>query len=484
MEINFKTMSQKKYFLSLFLGAALITSQAYAQQAMQKQPNIIVIVADDLGYGNLTSYNKKSPIPTPNLDRLAAEGTRFTRFYSGNTVCAPSRVALMTGLHMGHAYVRGNSKAKDGKGALRAQDTTVVQRLQNNGYITGMYGKWGLGDEETAGAPHLKGFNEFFGYLDQAHAHDYYTNHLYEIRDHKTQKVQIDSTQYTQDLIVDKALSFLKAYKDTTFFLYLPFTLPHAELKVPKELLQKFQNADGTSKFGPEKPFENKGKGNYDNQLQPHAAFAAMVSKLDSDVGAIVQQVKDLGLENDTYIFFTSDNGPHKEGGADPVFFNSGGLLRGVKRDLYEGGIRVPLIVKAPGKVQAGKVNDLAFAFWDILPTLAQLTATPVPANIDGISFSPALSGAAQTQEHDYLYWQFKEDELKEAVTKGDWKLIRFKDQGKKEILELYNLREDIGEKTNLASKNSAKVKELKTLMTGAKTTPENKTFDWSFIEQ
>src|SRR5690606_30896205 len=157
---------------------------------------------------------------------------------------------LMTGLHMGHAYVRGNSRAKDGQGALRAQDTTLVQRLQNNGYITGMYGKWGLGDEETAGAPHLKGFNEFFGYLDQAHAHDYYTSHLYEIRDHKTQRIQIDSSQYTQDLIVNKALGFIEAYKDTAFFLYLPFTLPHAELKVPQELLQKFQNADGSSKFG------------------------------------------------------------------------------------------------------------------------------------------------------------------------------------------------------------------------------------------
>jgi arylsulfatase A-like enzyme len=482
MESNTKTMTQKKYLLSFIFSAVLMVGQAHAQQDSNKQPNIIFIVADDLGYGNLTSYNKKSPIPTPNLDRLAADGTRFTRFYSGNTVCAPSRAALMTGLHMGHAYVRGNSKAKDGKGALRAQDTTVVERLQNKGYVTGMYGKWGLGDEETTGAPHLKGFNEFFGYLDQAHAHDYYTSHLYEIKDHKIQRIQIDSSLYTQDLIVNKALGFLDTYKDKPFFLYLPFTLPHAELKVPQELLQKFQNADGSSKFGPETPFVKKG--NYDSQSQPRAAFAAMVSKLDSDVGAIVQKVKDLGLENDTYIFFTSDNGPHKEGGADPVFFNSGGQLRGVKRDLYEGGIRVPLIVKAPGKVPAGKVNDLPFAFWDVLPTLAQLTATPVPGNIDGISFSPALLGKTQTKQHDYLYWQFKEGELKEALTKGDWKLIRFKDEGKKEVLELYNLREDIGEKTNLASKNTAKVKELRTLMSGAKTTPENKTFDWSYVEQ
>ncbi len=475
-------MIYAKIISSLILSTALFVSQAYGQSKADRKPNIIFILADDLGYGNLTSYNKKSPIPTPNIDQLAAAGTRFTRFYAGNTVCAPSRGSLLTGLHMGHAYIRGNSKGKDGKGALRPQDTTLVQRLQQNGYITGMFGKWGLGDAESTGAPHLKGFNEFFGYLDQAHAHDYYTDHLYEIRDRKTQRVDIDTTLYTQDLIVNKALDFLKANKDKAFFLYLPLTLPHAELKVPQELLKKFQNADGSSKLGPEKPFIKKG--NYDSHPQPHAAFAAMVSKLDADVGTIVEQVKALGLENDTYIFFTSDNGPHKEGGADPEFFNSGGGLRGVKRDLYEGGIRVPLIVKAPGKVQAGALNHDAFAFWDVLPTLAELTSAEVPQQTDGISFAAVLAGKKQTQQHDYLYWQFKEGQLKEALTKGDWKLIRFKDEGRKEVLELYNLRNDIGERTNLAAKNHAKVAELKQLLLQAKTPPENKTFDWSAVER
>ncbi|PSR53439.1 sulfatase [Adhaeribacter arboris] len=467
---------------ALVLAGILLTGQTQAQTMKSKKPNIIFIVADDLGYGNLTSYNQKSPIPTPNIDRLAKEGTKFTRFYSGSTVCAPSRCALMTGYHMGHAYVRGNSKAKDGTGALRAQDTTMAQRLQQNGYVTGMFGKWGLGDEETQGAPHLKGFNEFYGYLDQAHAHDYYTNRLLEIRDNKTQTVKVDTTQYTQDLIVNKALAFLKNHKEDPFFLYLPLTLPHAELKVPKELLKKFQKADGSSKFGPETPFQKKN--NYDSQPQPRAAFAAMVSKLDGDVGKIVELVKQLGLDDNTYIFFTSDNGPHKEGGGDPVFFNSSGPLRGVKRDLYEGGIRVPLLVRAPGRVPAGKVSDQPWAFWDILPTVGQLTATPTPANIDGISFAEALAGKTPVKKHDYFYWQFKEGELKEAVTQGYWKLIRFKEEGKPELLELYNLQNDLSEKSNLAAKNPTKVKELKALMVQAKTPSENKTFDWTSVEQ
>lgn len=474
-------MMQYKKLIAL-IGLTGMLGGSLSAQHKVKQPNIIFILADDLGYGNLRSYNKNSPIPTPNIDRLAKEGTRFTRFYSGNTVCAPSRGSLMTGFHMGHAYVRGNSKAKDGKGALRAQDTTLAQRLQQSGYVTGMFGKWGLGDAETQGAPHLKGFNEFFGYLDQSHAHDYYTDHLFEIRNNQTVEVKTDTTHYTEDLIIDKALGFLRKHQSGPFFLYLPLTLPHAELKVPKELLQQFQDASGRSKLPPETPFEKKG--NYDSQDQPHAAFAAMVSKLDQDVGRVIDLVKSLGLEDDTYIFFTSDNGPHKEGGADPVFFQSSGPLRGVKRDLYEGGIRVPLLVRAPGKVPAGKVNHQPWAFWDMLPTLSELIDAPIPAGIDGVSHTAVLAGKPQLHQHDYLYWQFKEGILKEAVIKDDWKLIRFKDEGVKEVLELYNLKKDIGEKTNLALQYPAEVKRLKTIMLSAKSPAENKTFDWSAAEQ
>lgn len=446
-----------------------------------RKPNVIFILADDLGYGNIQSFNPKSKIPTPNLDKLAGEGIKFTRFYSGNTVCAPSRCALMTGYTMGHAWVRGNAKAKDGFGALRARDTTMVERLHNNGYKTGMFGKWGLGDEDSKGAPHLKGFDSFYGYLDQSHAHDYYTDRLYEIIGGKTVQVPTDTTKYTEDLIINKAVDFINENKDRPFFLYLPLTVPHAELKVPAELLKKFQNADGSSKFPPETPFEKKG--NYDSQAQPHAAFAAMVNKLDTDVGTIIALIEKLGLDNDTYIFFTSDNGPHKEGGADPVYFNSSGPFRGVKRDLYEGGIRVPLIVRAKGRIAAGQTNPSAWAFWDVLPTIGELTGTTSPKNIDGLSFSPLLKGGKVAREHEYLYWQFNEAGLKEALTKGDWKLIRFKEKGSAEQLELYNLKNDIGEQQDLSAKNPALVKTLYALMKKAKTPFENPRFDWSGVE-
>ncbi|TCD08309.1 sulfatase [Pedobacter frigidisoli] len=471
-----------KNAFKIIVFAVLVGSYATSHAQTKRKPNIIFILADDLGYGNVQSFNSNSKIPTPNLDKLAGEGTKFTRFYSGNTVCAPSRCALMTGYTMGHAWVRGNAKGKDGLGALRAQDTTLAQRLQNNGYKTGMFGKWGLGDEESKGAPHLKGFNSFYGYLDQSHAHDYYTNHLYEIVGGKTVEIPTDTTKYTEDLIVNKAVDFINANKDQPFFLYMPLTVPHAELKVPDALLKKFQNADGSSKFPPETPWEKKG--NYDSQAQPHAAFAAMVNKLDADVGTIVELIKKLGLDNDTYIFFTSDNGPHKEGGADPVYFNSAGPFRGVKRDLYEGGIRVPLIVRAPGKVPAGKSEASPWAFWDILPTFGELTGTATPKNIDGLSFFPLLSGKKPVKEHEYLYWQFNESGLKEALTKGDWKLIRFKETGSPEKLELYNLKSDIGEKNDIAANNAATVKELYALMKKAKTPAENPRFDWSEVEK
>jgi len=446
-----------------------------------RKPNVIFILADDLGYGNVRSFNPKSKIPTPNIDKLAGEGIKFTRFYAGNTVCAPSRCALMTGYTMGHAWVRGNAIAKDGLGALRARDTTLAQRLQNNGYKTGMFGKWGLGDEDSQGAPHLKGFDSFYGYVDQSHAHNYYTNHLYEIIGGKTIRVPADTAKYTEDLIINKAVDFINENKDKPFFLYLPLTVPHAELKVPAELLKKFQNADGSSKFPPETPFEKKG--NYDSQAQPHAAFAAMVNKLDTDVGIIVALIEKLELDNDTYIFFTSDNGPHKEGGADPVYFNSSGPFRGVKRDLYEGGIRVPLIVRAKGKITPGQTNQSAWAFWDVLPTIGELTSTTSPKNIDGLSFSAVLNGKKPVKEHDYLYWQFCEQGLKEALTRDNWKLIRFKEKGSPEKLELYNLKSDIAEQHDVAVKNPDLVKMLYALMKKAKNPSENPHFDWSELE-
>ncbi|HLA59536.1 MAG TPA: sulfatase-like hydrolase/transferase, partial [Puia sp.] len=262
-----------------------------------KKPNIIFIVADDLGYGNLTSYNPSHKVPTPNIDRIGKEGIKFTQFYSGSTVCAPSRCALMTGKTMGHAYIRGNSLE-----SLREQDTTLAQRLQLNGYVTGMYGKWGLGEEGTTGSPERKGFDEFFGYLNQTHAHDYFTSYLYEVKNRQIKKVLVDSALYAQNLIMDHALNFVQNNKDKPFFLFLPLTLTHAELRVPDSLMKPFLNADGSSKFEPEKPFG--GRNHYDAQAKPHAAFAAMVTRLDSDVGRVLELIKKLGLDNNTYVFF------------------------------------------------------------------------------------------------------------------------------------------------------------------------------------
>lgn len=466
-------------FLTLVVVGLLHPSAVCGQQsASVKRPNIIYILADDLGYGNLSCFNPNSRVSTPNIDRMAKQGTQFTRFYAGSTVCAPSRCALMTGKHMGHAYVRGN-----GDVSLREQDTTLAQRLQANGYATGMFGKWGLGREDDAGSPERQGFDEFFGYLNQRHAHNYYTSFLFEVKNRQIRKVPMDTTQYTHDVIMERAMGFVTANRNKPFFLYLPVTIPHAELKTPAQYMKPFLNADGSSKLPPETPFYQQGR-TYSTQLQPHAAFAAMVTKLDSDVGRLLALLKELGIDDNTYVFFTSDNGPHKEGGGDPEFFNSSGPLRGIKRDMYEGGIRVPMIAWAPGKVPAGRKCADIWAFWDILPTVGQLTGVSTPPTIDGISFVPALTGKSQTKQHPYLYWQFNEGLLKEAIVQGNWKLVRLKAKGKPEVLELYDLSTDLAEVHNLITTNPAKVKELRALMVQAKTPAENALFDWSASEQ
>jgi arylsulfatase A-like enzyme len=469
-------MERKKIWNVMLIGCAMLTTML--TQGQSRKPNIIFILADDLGYGNLTAYNSKSPVKTPNIDKLGQEGIRFTDFYSGNTVCAPSRCALLTGRHMGHAYIRGNTRLP-----LRPQDSTLAQLLQQNGYRTGMFGKWGLGEAGTTGSPEIKGFDAFYGYLNQQQAHNYYTDYLFEVKQGQISKVPRDSTVYTQDEIMQHALSFIKDNKEQPFFLFLPFTLPHAELAPPAADLQPFLHADGSSKLGPETPYERKG-GTYRSQEQPHAAFAAMVSKLDRNVGEIAALVKQLGLDDNTYIFFTSDNGPHKEGGADPVYFDSNGSLKGIKRDLYEGGIRVPMLVRAPGKVSAGQVSSIPWAFWDVLPTLTDLTHAGTLSGIDGLSYSKALNGSKPARQHDFFYWQFNEGGLQEAVLKDHWKLLRFKKSGMPERFELYHLTDDIGEEHDLAAKYPQKVKALAQLMLQSKTPAENPEFDWSAIEQ
>lgn len=470
--------AQGVWLLAVLCGILILPACGNRAEEEPGRPNIILIVADDLGYGDLTCYNPSGKVPTPHIDRMAAEGKRFTRFYAGSTVCAPSRCALMTGYHMGHAYLRGNSREP-----LRLRDTTLAQRLQLDGYKTGMFGKWGLGEVGSTGEPQLKGFDEFFGYINQRHAHHYFTDHLFEIRSNRLEEVPVDTNRYTQALIMERALSFIRSHRQEPFFLYLPLTIPHAELQVPDSLMQPFLNKDGSSKLGPETPFK-QGKTTYRTQLQPHAAFAAMITRLDKDVGSMLDLLKELNLDENTCVFFTSDNGPHAEGGGDPEFFNSGGPLRGIKRDLYEGGIRVPMIARAPGRIPAGETGAIPWAFWDLLPTVCSLTGTRYDPEIDGISFSGILSSENQEEKHDYLYWQFNEGVLKEALIRDNWKLLRFKQQGAPEVLELYNLARDEGEENNLVSAHPETARELRRLMDSAKTPSEHPLFDWSDIEK
>ncbi len=418
------------------------------------KPNIIFVLADDLGYGDLSCYGQKR-FTTPNIDKLAVEGMRFTQVYAGNTVCAPSRCALMTGLHTGHTLVRGNKP--DGGMPLRPQDLTVAETLKQANYVTGGFGKWGLGVEGTTGHPNRKGFDEWFGYLDQTHAHSYYTDHLYK----NSEKVLLDGTQYSHDLIVDAAFEFIKKNKDNPFFLYFSLTIPHASLEVPDDSLKKY-----LGKY-PEKPFP--GGGTYTKQETPRAAFAAMIDRFDQSVGRMMTLLKELGLDESTIVFFTSDNGPHREGGGDPDFFNSSGPLRGIKRDLYEGGIRAPMIVRWPNRIRAGTVSKRVWAFWDFLPTAAAIAGANAPKKIDGISLLPTLLGKEQ-RHHDYLYWEFFERGFQQAIRVKNWKAVRL-EAGKP--VELYDLDEDIGEQNNVAAKHPDVVAHIEKLLKAARTDSE-----------
>ncbi len=419
-----------------------------------RRPNIILVLADDLGYGDLSCYGQKR-FTTPNIDRLASEGMRFTQVYAGSTVCAPSRCALMTGFHTGHALVRGNHGG--GGIPLRPQDITVAEILKQANYATGAFGKWGLGVVGTTGHPNKKGFDEWFGYLDQAHAHFYYADHLFK----NSEKISLDGTQYSHDLIVDAALEFIKKNKGGPFFLYLSPTIPHASLEVPDDSLKKYL---GTY---PEKPFSGD---HYTKQETPRAAFAAMIDRFDQGIGRMMKLLRESGIDEDTIVFLTSDNGPHREGGSDPEFFNSSGPLRGIKRDLYEGGIRVPMIARWPGKIKAGTISNQVWAFWDFLPTVAEVVGVKPPKKTDGLSMLPALLGKAQ-KDHRYLYWEFFERGFQQAIRHKDWKAVRL-EVGKP--LELYNLDGDIGERNDIAAKHPDVVAQIEKLLKKARSESEH----------
>jgi len=463
----------KSLILSMLCLAALLQACQSNQSNEPKSsapPNIIYILADDLGYGDLSCYGQEK-FATPHLDQLAREGIRFTRHYSGSTVCAPSRSVLMTGLHTGHTPVRGNQEVQpEGQWPLADSVLTLAELLKEAGYVTGAFGKWGLGYPGSEGDPVNQGFDLFFGYNCQRYAHRYYPAYLWE----NQKKVFLPGNDWTHtatyapDVIQERTLEFIRAHRDSTFFAYVPIVIPHAELIVPDDEI--FQSYLG--KY-PEEPYVGRPGadygpdmviGMYCSQEHPHATFAAMVSRIDRYVGEIVQVLEELGIAENTLIMFTSDNGPHEEGGADPEFFNSSGGLRGVKRDLYEGGVRVPMIASWPGTIEGGRVSDHISAFWDILPTLSDLTGFGVQQS-DGISFLPELLGEEQ-EAHDFLYWEFHERGGKQAILSEPWKAVRLQ-VGKNPDgpLELYNLDSDPFEEHNVAAAHPDLVEKFARMM-------------------
>ena len=471
--IFYLTFPEVLVMVLLLMSALIFPAQA------QTKPNIIYILADDLGYGDLSCYGQKK-FQTPNIDRLAREGIKFTDHYSGSPVCAPSRSALMTGLHTGHTPVRGNKEVKpEGQWPLPAKSYTLTEMVKSAGYVTGAFGKWGLGYPGSEGDPNNQGVDVFYGYNCQRLAHNYFPEYLWDNQKKVMLAGNKDTSKgdYAPANIHQKALRFLEDNKDTTFFLFYPMVIPHAELVAPEKYLAKYRG-----KFLPEKSFKgvDQGdqfrKGAYGSQPEAHATFAAMINLLDDQVGEIISKIEELGLNENTLIIFSSDNGPHQEGGADPDFFDSNGILRGYKRDLYEGGVRVPMIARWTGKIKPGVVTSHISAFWDVMPTLADLLEIKIENKIDGVSFLPTLTGKVSEQnQHDYLYWEFHELNGRLALRKGDWKLVQYNvSKIPAGSFELYNLRDDPAENNDLALKFPDKVEALKKIMLSERVPSEN----------
>jgi arylsulfatase A len=427
-----------------------------AHAVQDRKPNIIFILGDDLGYGDIGPYGQRH-ILTPNLDRLAAQGLRFTNAYAGAAVCAPSRSVLMTGLHTGHTPIRANA----GTFPLRADDVTLAEVLQRAGYQSGGFGKWGLGDAESTGVPTKHGFTEFFGYLHQIHAHTYYPDFLWD----NERKYPLPGNengghgQYSADLIAERALRFITQHREQPFFLYAAFTLPHGRFEVPDD-----------------KPYTDR------DWPQPEKNFASMVTRLDGYVGRIMALVAELGLERDTVVFFASDNGGISGEGHDVKRFRSNGPFRGEKATLYEGGIRVPMIVRWPGRVAANTTSDVPWAFCDFLPTLAEIAGTRVPNGLDGISMLPTILGrkaAGEQSTREFLYWEhqtfdrqasaLRADAMIQAVRTGNWKAVRTKPGAP---LELYDLGRDIGETSDVAAAHPDVIARIENYLKTARTVP------------
>ncbi len=440
----------RRSFLAQLSAAPLL---AGSMKAAATAPNIVFVLLDDAGYGDIGCFGQKL-IQTPNIDRIAAEGMRFTDCYAGAAVCAPCRAVLMTGLHGGHAPIRANA----GTIPMLPEDRTVAQMLHEAGYATGGFGKWGLGDAGSVAVPTKKGFDEFFGYLHQVHAHSYYPEFLWD----NEKKFPLPGNsggktgQYSADLIAGRAMQFLRKQKPgKPFFLYFCTTLPHA----------KFEGPDV-------KPYEDK------PWTAGQKQYAAMVTRADRYVGEIAKHLRETGQERNTIIFVTSDNGAHSGEEKGFEFFRSNDGLRGEKGQLYEGGIREPMMVRWPGRVKAGAVSHLPWAFCDFFPTAAAIAGVPAPAGLDGISVLPELLGQEQ-KRHEYLYWEHHRNNAKtkdldltamvQAVRMGDWKGIRLKPGVP---LELYDLRTDFSEKKNVAAEHPDVVRKIEAIMKAAHTKP------------
>jgi len=455
--------------LLAFSLALLTVSSTWAEG---RKPNIIYILADDLGYGDLGCYGQKV-IQTPHLDRMAAEGIRFTQHYSGSTVFAPSRSALLQGRHTGHIYVRGNGQLQMRRDPL---DPIFPAALQKVGYHTALIGKSGLGCNTDDAALVLdKGFDDFFGFTSHTAAHFYYPDFLWR----NTSRVKYpnntlhEGDHYSSTVVTGEALDYIEKQKDGPFFLHLALQIPHASLRAQEEWKQKYRPI-----LKEERLPKSKQKRHYSYEREPKTTYAAMVSHMDHNIGLILEKLRELDLAEDTLVMFASDNGAMREGGHRMEDFDSSGPLRGGKRDLYEGGIRVPMIAWWPGHIEEGRTTDHLSAFWDISPTVRELAGAEAQSDTDGISLVPTLLDQGSQKKHDQLYWEFFEGGGKRAVRQGPWKLILFNtNRDENPRPELYHLGNDPGETRNLAGKNSGKITELITLMDQLRTPSEHPAF-------
>lgn len=458
----------KLVIITSFLVGSVCMANSTSVNAKKNSPNIILIVADDLGYGDIEPYGQQYT-KTPNLNVLAKEGIKLTQHYAGSTVCGPSRASLLTGMHSGHGSVRGNPKWTDsGKPVdLSKKDTTFASMLQDNGYSTAVVGKWGMAEQVPTNLdamPNAQGFDYFFGYKTHLAAHHYYWPTLFE-NNNEYPLVGNDYLknrgQYTHDLFTTKAVDYIKQSSSESkkpFFLYLAYTIPHLALTVPEDAKTQYKDLGWPKR-------ELNTEGHYRNDAEGNVTYAAMISRMDRDIGKVMATLKEQGIDDNTLVIFTSDNGHEYDNG----FFNSNGPLRGQKRDLYEGGIRVPFIARWPSQIKANTTSEHTSAFWDYFATFCDLSnaASKSCNNTDGISFVNTLTGTKSQRQHEYMYWEFNEKQGPlQALRKGDWKLVKKYPN----TFELYNLQDDIGEHKNLAKTMPEKMSELKALLENART--------------